>query len=109
MQLKKKLLVFAVMCVAVMVGHVGNSFAAAGDDSVYEWGPWGRQVTPAAGLPVIPAVEPATLSYRPGDNKKVTPTPIPPPEPAGITGPGPGEPTGGGTDLSGAGGERPPT
>ena len=79
MQLKRMLLVFVVVGVTVLLGNVADSFAAAGDDSVYEWGPWGRQVTPAAGTQVVaPAFEPTILGFRPGDNSNVTPNPVPP-------------------------------
>ena len=99
MQLKKILLIFAVACVAVL-GHVTADNAVAADDSVYEWGPWGRQVTPAAGPQLVaPNLEPATLGYRPGDNDKVTPKPIPLNGNGGPTDPGPGGPVGGGTNF----------
>ena len=83
MQLKRSLLVFAVACAVMVFGQVANVFAAAGDDSVYEWGPWGRQVVPAAGPQVVaPAPQPTTLGFRPGDNGNVTPTLVPlPPTP----------------------------
>lgn len=94
MQLKRSLLVFAVACAVMVFGQVANVFAAAGDDSVYEWGPWGRQVVPAAGPQVVaPAPQPTTLGFRPGDNGNVTPTVVPlPPTPPPPTPPPPTPP-----------------
>lgn len=88
MQLKRNFLIFAVACAVVLLGQVANVFAAVGDDSVYEWGPWGRQVVPAAGPQVAaPAPQPATFGFRPGDNGNVTPNPVTPTPTPAIPGP----------------------
>jgi hypothetical protein len=75
MKLEKMFLVAALLGLILSMGLVGPSMAA---DSVYDWGPWEKMITPAAGPSVatLAVTGPGGFEYAPPRPSPAPPIPV---------------------------------
>lgn len=52
---RKTIFLVTLLGLILSFGLIGSGWAVETEDSVYDWGPWGKMVTPAAG-PSVPTV-----------------------------------------------------